>query len=150
KSLPISFSEFIDSFDNVEMLQADFVDVDLKKDSFDAVFMLTVTEHLTDVKAVLRKVSDVLKPGGKLYLSHGNYYCWNGHHLAPRNVRDYDSGDSRMQSVADWGHVKRLVKNDITGPHVNCLRLHELAELLESLFRIDSWEHHESPEERGG
>src|SRR5262249_8006794 len=113
--------------------------------------MLTVSEHLTDIKNTLRRLQDLLVTGGRLYLSHGNYYCWNGHHLPPRTISEYDEADPQHCAVADWNHVGNLVKNDESAQeYLNCIRLHELASMLKELFRIDTWRFDESKKDRGG
>ena len=150
RQMPLSFSEYIQCFSNIEAIQDDILSVHYQSSSFDAAFLLTVSEHLVDVKATLQKLHDLLVVGGKLYLTHGNYYCWNGHHLAPRNVGAFNPNKSEMREVADWGHVKKFIKNNVDGPHVNFIRLHELMKTIKDLYQIDWWKFYESPDERGG
>ncbi len=56
---------------------ADLRALPLADTSFDAVVCIQVLEHVPEPLSVLREVSRVLKPGGKLYLSAPQ--CWHQH-----------------------------------------------------------------------
>jgi len=49
-------------------------DLPIKNESFDAVILAEVIEHLYDAQKVLREVNRVLRCGGNLYLTTPNPY----------------------------------------------------------------------------
>jgi SAM-dependent methyltransferase len=138
---PLSLRTFLESFNNCGFLQADFMNAEIPLTSFDAAFMVSVTEHLMDPLNTLRKVRDILVAGGKLYFAHDNYYSWKGHHLRPRKVSDYDLHNAEMRKVADWNHIEHfLTREQMRGDlNLNFIRIHELASIVKQLFMIDMW-----------
>lgn len=56
----------------VSVLNADFIDTDLKKDYFDVITAWDFIEHIKDPLSTFRKIYNHLKPGGYLILSTGD------------------------------------------------------------------------------
>lgn len=54
----------------------EFLKYPLRPSSVDSVFMWDVVEHLTHPDAYLKRVSEVLKPGGHVALTTGNIESW--------------------------------------------------------------------------
>src|SRR5439155_6666442 len=79
RDMPLPLDQFLAAFQNVEVHSADFLNWQTDR-CFDTAYLLTVTEHLEDVRAVFQRIVDLLDEGGLVYFSHHNYYCWNGHH----------------------------------------------------------------------
>lgn len=52
----------------LQVLHGDLLEVDLAANSFDAIVMSHVIEHLPDPKAILARCLELLKPGGKLVM----------------------------------------------------------------------------------
>ncbi len=60
-------------FSNVVFQQEDINALPFKPESFDHVFVCFVLEHLSDPGSVLRKLTNLLKPGGSLTLIEGDH-----------------------------------------------------------------------------
>jgi 2-polyprenyl-3-methyl-5-hydroxy-6-metoxy-1,4-benzoquinol methylase len=83
---------FADEFDGLlpELAGSRFLQVNIDKDSlsrlgsYDVVICSNVYEHLSRPDQFLRSVSDILKPGGTLFLSWTNWLSiWGGHEFSP-------------------------------------------------------------------
>ncbi len=143
--MPLALGSFVSGFDDAEVHKGDIVDAPWPDASFDAVFMLVVTEHVIDPRAMLQRCHDLLRPGGRLYFSHGSYHCWNGHHRPPRLVHEFDTDNPDMVAVADWAHLQHPVVNDRADQdHLNRIRIHELMADVTRLFVVDDWSFVES------
>jgi SAM-dependent methyltransferase len=148
--MPVALGEFVSGFRGAQVMKGDIVDAPWPAESFDAVFMLVVTEHVMDPIGMLRRCHDLLRPGGRLYFSHGAYHCWNGHHRPPRLVSEYSATNPDMVAVADWGHLERpLDNNRADQDHLNRIRIHELMAEVSRLFLVDDWKFVESSEATG-
>src|SRR5437870_2477253 len=108
RDLPLPLDQFLAAFQNIEVHSADFLNWQTDR-RFDAAYLLTVTEHLEDVRAVFQRIVDLLDDGGLVYFSHHNYYCWNGHHMVPRTIAEYDANDPAMRACADCSRVVHFV-----------------------------------------
>ena len=112
-----------------------------RSELFDVVVMHNVTEHLMQLPETLARLPGLLRPGGMLVLRHPNFYCWHGHHLKPRTIREINSYDETQQHVMDWAHVQfDPGAHAWIGRTQNRVRLQELRSLLERDFVIESWE----------
>ena len=60
-------------FSNVSFQQADIYDLPFEAQSFDHIFVCFVLEHLADPLAALKKLKDVLKPGGSITVIEGDH-----------------------------------------------------------------------------
>jgi SAM-dependent methyltransferase len=139
EDVPLSLEEFLDGFQDIRLDKADVVDHPYEDGAFDVAFALTVSEHVVDLRGTFRRIRDLLAPGGRFYTTHGNYYCWHGHHKPPKFVADLDPDDPEQQAVVDWNHIRRLLANDSMDEHLNHARQHEIMEELGRHFVIDRW-----------
>jgi hypothetical protein len=99
---------------------------------------------------VLVAVGDHLRQEGELIFNHHNFYCWNGHHMAPKRVADIDPSDPEQRNFIDWAHL------DFQAPEghyfhrgLNKLRIHEVREITARHFDILEWTLIPSTAERG-
>lgn len=137
---PLGLPELLAAFADVTYTNADFGDTRLPAGCCDVVLMRVVSEHLLEPRRCFTEIHRLLRPGGRLYVSHGSYQSWNGHHVVPHNLDELDEGDPRQAAVIDWRHLDRLVENDRTDGHnLNYIRVTELMGLLRSLFEVESW-----------
>lgn len=60
-------------FKRLNILQEDLNTLELSRGSFDLVLMTEVIEHLEKPEEVLKKIIEILKPGGYLIISAPNY-----------------------------------------------------------------------------
>ncbi|MDT9190221.1 MAG: methyltransferase domain-containing protein [Limnospira sp. PMC 894.15] len=107
---------------------------------FDLITMHTVTEHLINIEEVFKGCAELLSDDGILIYLHHNFYCWNGHHLAPKRVVDIDESDPEQKKYMDWAH---LTFNPPKGHYflrgLNKIRLDDLKLLTEKYFNIIDW-----------
>jgi SAM-dependent methyltransferase len=57
----------------LDVVQGDFLEVDLLPHSFDIITLFNVLEHLPDQRAVARKLAELLRPGGVLVVETWDY-----------------------------------------------------------------------------
>lgn len=76
KGLNVTGVEFADSANRIKFTGPLHIgrmeDLELPNESYDAVLLLNVIEHLSDPKMVLAKIYRMLRPGGVLLLRHPN------------------------------------------------------------------------------
>ncbi|WP_183098436.1 methyltransferase [Nocardioides pelophilus] len=112
-------------------------------ETFDTIALHNVTEHLMQLDEVFRGLVRLCKPDTNLVFHHHNYYCWNGHHLAPNQPAQLKVDDPKQQLVYDWRHINAvpdLPENHYILNNLNRVRLDELRELTERYFEIDRWD----------
>lgn len=108
---------------------------------FDTVIMHMTTEHLRPIAETFADLAAGLRPGGRIVFLHHNFFCWNGHHVAPRTIDDIVVGDPEQAKVIDWNHITfdapagHRIREDL-----NRIRLDELRALTERHFVIERWE----------
>ncbi|HEX2176346.1 MAG TPA: tetratricopeptide repeat protein [Nocardioidaceae bacterium] len=112
-------------------------------ETFDTIALHNVTEHLLQLEEVLNGLSRFCKPDTNVVFHHHNYYCWNGHHLAPNQPNQLDEQNSRHQQVYDWRHINLVA--DLPEDHyimtnLNRIRLDELYEVTAKHFHIVRWD----------
>ncbi len=118
--------------------------------SFDVVVLHNTTEHLLNLEEVLQGVTERLRPDGQILYNHHNFYCWNGHHLAPKFVDDIDPADPEQRKYVDWAHLSFDPPPDhYISRGLNRIRLDELRELTQCYFDIRVWEERPSTEKNG-
>lgn len=129
----------------VRLLQSSSEDASLD-DVFDTIALHNVTEHLMQLEEVLAGLVRLCAPGARVVLHHHNFYCWNGHHLAPNQPEQLDDADPEHLKVADWRHiglVGELPEDHYLLTQLNRVRLDELRETVERYFEVVEW--HEQP-----
>ena len=133
----------------VALIPGTFEDVAPDK-TFDVVILHNVTEHLLNIREVFDGCWQRLRPGGMLIFNHHNFFCWNGHHNAPKYVRDIDQADPGQRPFLDWAHLDPDPSTEeFLSTRVNRIRLDELRELTERSFRIETWDEDLSDAKRG-
>lgn len=149
--MPLALGPFLNSFRDIEIQRCDVERAPWAAGSFDLIFAFNVTEHFVNPRAAFRAMHRLLRPGGRIYLAHHNYYCWNGHHFPPSTVAEYDDENPAMRQVADWNHVRNPVGfDDPQQVTLNFLRLHEFVEFVSDLFELESVETTRSSPATGG
>lgn len=149
--MPLTLGEFLECFDRIRVVEGEFAESGLPGGAFDFVFMRAVSEHLMRFRACMNEVARLVRPDAELYLSHGNYYSWNGHHVTPHTVAEIDDSNPELTPVHDWNHLRAVVEDedpDYRG--LNYVRLHELIDVLSLDFEILSCSLHPSSAEHGG
>jgi SAM-dependent methyltransferase len=108
---------------------------------FDLALLHTVTEHLMDIETAFAQIARSLRPGGRVWFLHDNYYSWTGHHMPPHSLGAYQPGDPEHEKYVDWRHVDYDAAADHpTRTNVNRIRLDDLRKVTERFFEIESWE----------
>lgn len=107
----------------------------LRAHPVDIAIMSAVTEHLEQPEEVVRSIWEILRRGGYLWLSHGNYYCWTGHHLQPRDIAGWDRGNPQHNANVDWQHLMPS-HPAYADPGLNRIRLADLRVLIAKYFEI--------------
>lgn len=108
---------------------------------FDLAVMHTVTEHLADPDSTFATVARLLRPGGKIWFLHDNFYSWAGHHMPPHSLKGYLPDDPDHRLYADWKHVKfEPDENHPFRTNLNRLRLDDLRGIVERYFVIEEWQ----------
>lgn len=122
-----------------EFVQGTFED-SLINDKFDLITMITVTEHLMNIEEVFEGCKKRLKKTGLFIFYHHNYYCWNGHHQAPKRVMDIDWNDEKQKRFIDWNHLKLDSETKtFLSTRLNMIRLDELKKITQKYFTIIKW-----------
>ena len=118
--------------------------------TFDVAVLHNVTEHLMKIEEVFRGVWKRLRPDGMIVFTHHNFYCWNGHHMKPKFVREIDRADPDQLKFLDWNHLTYEPEPDeYIARRLNRIRLGELRALTEQYFAIELWRESPSDENRG-
>lgn len=115
---------------------------------FDLISLHNVTEHLNNIDTILLDVRRHARDDGRLVYNHHNFYCWNGHHGAPRNAAQIDPASCDQQKLIDWNHVlnaDRFLSDHYLKKKLNRIRIDELKRLTRINFDIDSWSENPSP-----
>jgi hypothetical protein len=145
--MPLTLAEFLGAFDGLALVRADIAEVDLPAGRFERVLLQTVSEHLLDPDRAFARIAALMAPHAEMYLTHGNFYCWNGHHLQPQTLGAYDPSNEAHRQYADWNHILNRGRIDPRFIALNFLRLHELAALLKRHFTVSHLELLRSPPE---
>jgi SAM-dependent methyltransferase len=118
---------------------------------FDVVTLHNATEHLIEIDQVFASVANRLKPGGLLIFNHHNFYAWNGHHLAPKNIASIDRSNAAQRKVIDWAHLDADAElSSYLSTRVNRITLDALRTLTQQEFEIEEWRETLSNETEGG
>ena len=120
-------------------------------ETFDIAIMHNVTEHLLQLEEVFRVTAERVRPGGRLLYNHHNFYCWNGHHMAPKTVSEIDPHDPEQKNYIDWAHIRfEPPECHYIRRGLNRIKLDELKELTARYFDIEIWEERPSEPSAGG
>ncbi|MEP9381179.1 methyltransferase [Nocardioides cheoyonin] len=112
-------------------------------ETFDTIALHNVTEHLLDLETVIQGLTRLCTPDTAVVFHHHNFYCWNGHHLAPNRPEQLDEDDPKHQQVYDWQHidlVPGLPDDHYIMTNLNRVRMDELRDVVERYFEIERWE----------
>lgn len=143
----LSISKFLCCFEGIEITKSEIEEYDPRVTATNLCIMQTVTEHLLQPDKAIAAIAKILPPGATIYLSHGNYYAWGGHHLPPYTVTEYDPNDPSHAQLADWHHVVNVDLVDNKYIELNKIRIHELAALLRPYFDAKFIDFVTSPDE---
>lgn len=147
--MPMSIGEFLGCFPAIRYERCDVLEFN-PGIQFDVAVMLTVSEHLEDPDRAFQKVSELIKCDGLVYVSHENFYSWNGHHSIPQTVDQYDPEVPAMRQLADWNHVLNRHLLDGKKLALNFIRIHDLLDILDRYFVIEKVDKVYSTPEKGG
>lgn len=89
------------------LLNADARDLGLEASSFDAIFSVSVFEHLNDFEKCLSEMYRVLRPGGRVYADFGPIWsCSIGHHVyAVTDGEEVRHWKPETNPVPNYGHL---------------------------------------------
>ena len=77
---------------------------------FDYAMLITVTEHLDQLRSVIEGLWAMLgkcSQSAEILIDHHNYYSYNGHHGYPRSAKEMEANmKPEMLELADWGHIQ--------------------------------------------
>jgi SAM-dependent methyltransferase len=132
--MPLPLAEFLEEFEGVQISKQDIVEFAKGDQQFDACILLTVSEHLNDPAHAFEAIANCLNPGGEIFLTHGNFYAWQGHHSAPYSPEGYDPSDLAQRQLVDWGHILNKAMFDPRFNELNLIRIHELTAILARHF----------------
>jgi len=111
---------------NLDVRQGTLFEQKYASDSFDAVIMSHVIEHLHDPRATLSEILRILKPGGLLSMTAPNILCLGARHFGkawlgwdpPRHIHNFSPG-SIMTLVKSAGFSMANVKTTINYANYN-------------------------------
>lgn len=104
---------------------------------FDFITLFSVTEHLKPPAELFATLCKKLSPGGKIFATHHNFYCWNGHHARPKSVPQLNEMTARGEEplLADWSFFEKPLAASL-----NRLTIGQLRDEVERHFKINSWQ----------
>lgn len=111
----------------------------IKLESKDLVMLHCVTEHLNHLPEVIESCWTFTRKNGKIYISHGNYYSWAGHHNIPREPEHYDKNNKKHNIYIDWQHYS-VLNPAYHDTNLNRVRLFDLKKLIEKYYIIEYWQ----------
>jgi ubiquinone/menaquinone biosynthesis C-methylase UbiE len=91
----------INQISNVQLLQANILDLPFAEAAFDHVFICFVLEHLTDPAQALSKIKKVLKKGGSMTVIEGDHDSFLWHPETPESRQVWQS---MISAQANLGH----------------------------------------------
>jgi MPBQ/MSBQ methyltransferase len=103
----------------------------LKNSTFDAITLWNVLEHVDDDRAILRRATELLSPGGAIYVVCPNYAAWRkeAHYQVPwhpfltraaavrrirRHGKDPRFFETSIFRRTNWGVMREMVRNGLT------------------------------------
>ena len=143
-------AEMMRVFPQIRLIRGSFESM-APDEQFDVAVLHNATEHIIAIDEVLGGIARRLRPGGRLIYNHHNFYCWNGHHMAPKTVRDLRADDAEQRQFVDWAHLRFEPPPDhYFHSGLNRIRLDELRRLTEKHYIIETWNEIPTDEVRGG
>jgi cyclopropane-fatty-acyl-phospholipid synthase len=94
--------------DRFDIQLVDFLDFE-PKEKFDAIVIMGVIEHLPDYERVLKKFTDLLKPGGRIFLDGSA--AWKKYELSSFMVRNIYPGNHSFLVLDDF--LDKLAKTPL-------------------------------------
>jgi SAM-dependent methyltransferase len=103
---------------------------------FDYITLFSVTEHLKPPAKVFAGLCNHLSPKGKIFVTHHNFYCWNGHHAGPKSIAQFTDmiGRGEETALADWAFFEKPLAASL-----NRLTVDQLRREVEHYFNIQNW-----------
>jgi len=148
--IPFTLSQLTRADSRINYWLGSWEDLRAEGHQFDVATLHNVTEHVDDLESLFSSLAQVMSPGGQLVAHHHNFYCWDGHHCAPKTEELIDLDNQEQRLVVDWAHLKTVFPKDhYVSRGLNRITLDELHALLIKYFVIDVWEEKESPLGRG-
>lgn len=142
-------AEMMRVFPQIRLIQGSF-EAMAPDDLFDVAVLHNATEHIIALDEVLAGIARRLRPDGRLIYNHHNFYCWNGHHMAPKTVQDLRPEDADQRKFVDWAHLRFEPPPGHYFHHgLNRIRLDELRRVTERHFTVESWKEVPTDEVRG-
>jgi SAM-dependent methyltransferase len=105
--------------------------------AFDLVVLQSMSHRAIDIELLLQQLHRALRPQGRIWLNHMNFYSWTGHQRAPKSVKSFDPGDPAQFALADWRHVSDTPAG--LEADFNRVRLTDFRRMIERLFDIEQW-----------
>jgi SAM-dependent methyltransferase len=88
-----------ESYDNVELVEADLWQNDLPRSSFDLVHARFFLPHAGDARGALQRLIELVKPGGVVLLQEPDHSSWNFHPDLPEWRRLLSIGETTMAKL---------------------------------------------------
>lgn len=126
----------------INLIQGKLEDLTIDN-TFDAISLHNVTEHLMQLEQVFSELALLCKDGAKLIYTHHNYYCWNGHHGNPAWPEQLDTSNPEHLRLCDWNHIEFAAsapEDNYVKTHLNRVRLNDIRAITERYFDIETWE----------
>ncbi|QLC23984.1 class I SAM-dependent methyltransferase [Parasphingopyxis algicola] len=147
--LPNTLGHIAEHCPDIELIPAkhDALDPDRR---FDILSLHNVTEHLLDIGTILSGLGRYVRADGYLLYNHHNFYCWNGHHLAPNSVDRIDPQSEQQRQLIDWNHILNVgnfAPDHYMRTKLNRIKLDELKRMTRIAFDIEHWDEKRSPPE---
>ena len=142
--------QICDHFSRIDLFPGTFEDFDSDR-TFDVAVLHNVTEHLIQIDQVFHTTAARLRPAGELVFNHHNFFCWNGHHQAPRTIGEIKPDDEEQKQYMDWAHIRfEAPEGHYFHRGLNKIKLDELRALVERDYDIEIWREIPSEERIGG
>ncbi len=142
-------AEMMRVFPQVQLIRGSFEQM-APDAQFDVAVLHNATEHIIALDEVMGGIARRLRPDGRLIYNHHNFYCWNGHHMAPKTVRDLRPDDADQRQFVDWAHLRfQPPPGHYFHNGLNRIRLDELRQVTERHFTVETWNEVPTDETRG-
>jgi SAM-dependent methyltransferase len=134
--------QIADALPSIRLLQESSEDTSLNE-TFETITLHNVTEHLMRLDEVLADLTRLCSDETHIVFHHHNFYCWNGHHLAPNQPEQLDENSAEHLSLCDWRHidlVPNLPADHYIRTNLNRVRLDGLHDSIARYFEIVRWD----------